>query len=159
MFSQAVVGGIWLAMLGISSTIPATLAQDSSNVTCMSSFYWANNDMGQNPCIVASYLDTQCPPTGFTIEPVSAGIPYEPPAGALANACECNTVLYSLMSACAACQGATHLSWASWTQACNETSSSLPMGIPPGTAVPAWAFIGIDAGGTWNETAALLNAC
>lgn len=39
---------------------------------------------------------------------------YLGPTLALANPCQCNTVVYSLMSACGACQGRTYDSYASF---------------------------------------------
>jgi len=75
--------------------------------------------------------------------------------------CECNTVmfrcavnlhthpeqvlivrLHSLYMACTACQNVTTQSWTYWSQSCDEVHiTQYPWSIPPGTAVPNWAFL------------------
>jgi len=57
--------------------------------------------------------------------------------------CACSTVVYSLLSACSACQEGSIREWPVYSQNCTNTSS--PDGvysftIPPGTAVPNWAY-------------------
>ncbi|KAF9246139.1 hypothetical protein BU15DRAFT_70255 [Melanogaster broomeanus] len=112
---------------------------------------------------------------GFSIPALPQGEEYTAPSGTNANRCECNTVAYSLVSACAACQDANYISWPAWIINCNATAvrqvaffllakhivigfSSLPEAPPPGTVVPPWAFISVNQNGTWNATAASLNA-
>ncbi|KAF8843547.1 hypothetical protein BDN67DRAFT_1000775 [Paxillus ammoniavirescens] len=110
----------WALLCTSLSGLPATLAQES-NATCQPSFTWADNSLGQSPCIVASYLESQCFTNGFNIQGLNPGQYYGAPSGAYANPCECNTVAYSLVSACGACQGAVYLTWPAWTVNCNAT--------------------------------------
>jgi hypothetical protein len=78
---------------------------------------------------------------------------YAPP---VANECECNTVVYSLISACADCQGAFYSTWADWAVNCTGTRflSSFPEAIPAGTAVPHWAYLDIVGTGRYSPLAA-----
>ncbi|KIJ69011.1 hypothetical protein HYDPIDRAFT_36114 [Hydnomerulius pinastri MD-312] len=155
--SHSMVCWISLALLGIITSIPETLAQ-GTNATCSSSFAWANNSLGQTPCTVSSYLEAQCLTGGYFVPALPEGDYYTPPSGQYANACECNAVAYSLVSACAACQGAEFAPWQAWITNCNSSSANLPEAVPPGTAVPSWAYIPVNENGNWNSTAALLNA-
>jgi len=67
--------------------------------------------------------------------------------------CKCNTVVYSLLSACGACQGATWLPWSVYTTNCSSIyhTSSFPNPVPDGTYVPYWALIDVTVEGTWNS--------
>ncbi|KAI0249314.1 hypothetical protein BJV78DRAFT_1228690 [Lactifluus subvellereus] len=55
-------------------------------VICSQTWQWTSNSFGQNPCIVAAYLMATCN------------------GGYDGDLCKCNTVVYSLLSACDACQ-------------------------------------------------------
>ena len=48
----------------------------------------------------------------FDIQALPPGRMYGGPTAAQSNLCECNTVVYSLVSACAACQGSTWILYA-----------------------------------------------
>lgn len=90
---------------------------------------------------------------------VSALLPnqhYIGPTAAIANQCQCSTVMYSMMGGCSACQNATIISWASWSAACTSVFVDIfPQDIPAGTAVPGWAFDNVTAIGTFDPQAAL----
>ncbi|KIK98729.1 hypothetical protein PAXRUDRAFT_133604 [Paxillus rubicundulus Ve08.2h10] len=152
----------WALLCALPSGLqPATLAQES-NATCQPRFAWADNSLGQSPCIVAPYLESQCFTNGLCRLNPQAGQYYEAPSGAYANPCECNTVAYSLVSACGACQGAIYLTWPARTVNCNATADSqfsgLPQAPPLGTAAPPWAFLGLGIDDTWNGEASYINA-
>jgi len=87
-----------------------------------------NNSLGQDPCVVASYLESVCwgggtqfsflvclslgmtsSGTDFTVSALPPDTHYAAPTVAEANSCECSTVTYSLISACVDCQNATFL--------------------------------------------------
>ncbi|KAF9234485.1 hypothetical protein BU15DRAFT_52578 [Melanogaster broomeanus] len=160
MFFRLVVYRAPLVLLGIFSGLRTTLAQ-SSNATCSASYSWAMNSLRQSPCLVAAYLESQCinslfqrvcivihnrtyiqGPTEIEVPAHPNGQPYIAPSGTRANRCECNTVVYSLVSACGACQGANHLSWQGWIINCNVTADRqvvFPGATPMGTAIPPWA--------------------
>ncbi|KAL4077114.1 hypothetical protein V8B97DRAFT_1391957 [Scleroderma yunnanense] len=121
--------------------IRVTFAQ-FSNVECSTNYSWTKNIVGESPCTIASSLEAQCYPGGFNISALSSGSWYIGPNTTQANSCECNAVVYSLVSACGACQGSTWVSWHSWIAECsNYTSYDLPEA--PGIIVPSWAYLSI----------------
>ena len=82
----------------------------------------AYNSLDQNPCAVAAYLEATCNmgceylacvhgnstliSAAWTFEPLPTGYQYgAPDEDWRTDLCMCNTVLYSLVSACDACQG------------------------------------------------------
>ncbi|KAK0240044.1 hypothetical protein EDD85DRAFT_471810 [Armillaria nabsnona] len=118
----------------------------TTNATCVSSYSWANNALGQSPCLVASYLETACLNTTFLVPALPNGSHYTGPNTAQANLCNCNTVTYSLISACADCQNRQYLNWGNWTADCAVVAIGLfPKPVPAGTAIPQWANININS--------------
>ncbi|KAH9047160.1 hypothetical protein EDB84DRAFT_1463058 [Lactarius hengduanensis] len=74
---------------------------------CTAGWEWSSNSLGQNPCNVAAYLEATCGTGLFKIDPLPQGSLYRGPDVSQSNLCECNTVVYSLVSACGACQGSS----------------------------------------------------
>jgi hypothetical protein len=97
---------------------------------CLICWYCAQsyNSLGQNPCTVAAYLMSTCNGgcelssslpcpcifepcrlisfSAFAIKTLAPGYHYTGPGGYDdTDLCKCNTVTYSLLSACVACQG------------------------------------------------------
>jgi len=143
---SAVVSAVHI--LGLSSSV----AGQASGVVCGSNYTWAENSFRQNPCIVASYLQGVCSSGGFTVQPLPPNTHYAPPE---ANECECNTVVYSLISACADCQGSFYSTWDDWSMNCTGVYiQTFPEAIPAGTAVPAWAYEDVLIAGTYSPAAA-----
>jgi len=66
--------------------------------------------------------------------------------------CKCNTVTYSLLSACVACQGEEWISWPKYMHNCSKVlpSSSFPNPVPHGTRVPYWVLIDVTIKDTWD---------
>jgi hypothetical protein len=82
------------------------------------------NSLGQNPCTVAAYLLSTCNQgcelfsclhepcclisfAAYTLKALQGpDYDYAPSSPSLSDLCQCNTVTYSLLSACEACQGA-----------------------------------------------------
>ncbi|KAN0119069.1 hypothetical protein V8E52_004516 [Russula decolorans] len=81
--------------------------------------------------------------------------------------CKCNTVTYSLLSACVACQEEEWISygipfvviikslgliWPKYMHNCTKVlpSSSFPNPVPYGTRVPYWALIDVTVKDTWD---------
>ncbi|KDQ10165.1 hypothetical protein BOTBODRAFT_498785 [Botryobasidium botryosum FD-172 SS1] len=131
------------------------LAQ-TTTVVCDATITWILNSKVQSPCLVAAYLLGNCVPDG-TVSSVPALVNsgnYSGPTPATANDCRCSSVVYNLLSACAYCQHGTSIPWATWNASC--TPYPLIQGqyiypIPPGTAVPGWAYITPDSmGGAFN---------
>ncbi|KAF8341667.1 uncharacterized protein EI90DRAFT_3285711 [Cantharellus anzutake] len=133
------------------------LAQ-GSNVTCLPGFDWALNSAKETPCKVASELQAVCvggggvpplPPGGHYIGPVNGDDRNSP------NYCICTSIVYGLVSACAACQNGTFISYPAWTVDCTNISTVegmyRPSLIPSGTLVPRWAYLKPSSyGGLFN---------
>ncbi|KAJ3505214.1 hypothetical protein NMY22_g17660 [Coprinellus aureogranulatus] len=63
---------------------------------------------------------------------------YGIPSGSRLKDCQCNTVFYNLINACATCQNGDIVMWTDYISPCEEVwVGSLPGGIPSGIAVPA----------------------
>ncbi|KAJ7273317.1 hypothetical protein C8J57DRAFT_1506841 [Mycena rebaudengoi] len=128
-----------------------------TNATCSPTFGWASNSLGQSPCSVAAFLGSVCH-TAFVVPalPNSTNL-YAPPSVNEVNPCACSSVFYSLLQACAACQGATLLPWSKFDANCVMVYSQIfDENIPAGTAVPHWAYQDVNAqtDGTFNITLA-----
>jgi len=74
------------------------------------------------------------------------------------NACICNTIVYSLLCACDACQGESWLSWPKWSYNCSDLYPTYSPAIPNGTRVPHWAYLDVayNFNSSWNATGAVL---
>ncbi|KAI0342880.1 hypothetical protein BDW22DRAFT_162018 [Trametopsis cervina] len=135
---------------------PERAPAQTTSVICQAGTSWMDNAVGQTPCLIAAFLIGQCLPVPSTavVLPLS-NIPgfvdyYAPPqASALAPTdCACNTVLYSLLAACGACQSQGWTAWANWEQNCPQVYvAGFPAKIPPTTRVPEWAYIDITKQG------------
>jgi len=115
---------------------------------------WTFNSLDQNACTVAAHLMSTCNGGTFTIDALIPGYSYTGPTGIDdTNLCKCNTVTYSLISACDACQGAVWTSWSEYSSNCTKTlpPSSFPNPVPSGTRVPQWALIDITSGNNWSS--------
>jgi len=118
---------------------------------------WSYNSLGQSPCGVAAYLEAVCNGGLWEIEPLPQGRLYRGPDAGQDNLCECNTVVYSLISACGACQGSKWILWSDWSFNCSSvaSASTYPKPISAGTRVPHWAYLNITPTvDTWDPTAA-----
>ncbi|TEB26545.1 hypothetical protein FA13DRAFT_1737195 [Coprinellus micaceus] len=106
------------ALLWLVATVTLVLGQDSDVHTCQADLSWMVNSRGQTPCLLASYLQSQCRPMEVNAIPV--GTHYlGPQSPAEANECVCSTVVYNLISACAACQGRRWASFTNWSTNCS----------------------------------------
>jgi len=71
-------------------------------------------------------------------------LPKKDPNGTSGLTCECDTVMYSLYMACSNCQGGSIASWTDWIVNCDNVAvAQYPHDIPPGTAVPHWAYCNV----------------
>lgn len=150
----------WILLYILALTGIRVIFAQISDVGCSGGYSWANNVMGQNPCIVASSLESECVPGGFNVSALPPGTHYIGPNATQANPCECNTVVYSLISACGACQGEIFITWNAWSAECgNYTSNDLSqIPAPTDIVVPPWAFLAIGSDENWNQTAAYENS-
>ncbi|KAH9955186.1 hypothetical protein BGW80DRAFT_375934 [Lactifluus volemus] len=128
----------------------------SQSATCArpGSWDWTFNSMGQDPCTVAALLESPCYGLTPSIPPLSPGSTYSGTTGSSYDGptCMCSTVVYSLLSACAACQGGSWISWSNYIPNCSGSDLSIPYlyAIPNGTYVPYWARIDVTVKGTWD---------
>ncbi|KAK0483724.1 hypothetical protein IW261DRAFT_976498 [Armillaria novae-zelandiae] len=101
---------------------------------------------------VAAYLISQCTDEPFTLNPLPAGTHYVGPTSPQdANECECSSVVYSLVSACAACQERNYEGWDVWRTNCSNIYYSVfPKNIPILTTVPVWAYVDYTDIDTFN---------
>jgi len=124
---------------------------------CSAGWEWSYNTLDQNPCNVAASLEAWCNGGQFEIPQLPPGRHYGGPDVGEDNSCTCNTVTYSLVSACAACQGSsTWVQWTSWSTNCSTVAppSIYPNPIPSDTRVPHWAYIDVVTANNWTVAAA-----
>ncbi|KAG8718817.1 hypothetical protein FRC09_012059 [Ceratobasidium sp. 395] len=104
----------------------------------------ANNAKGQSPCLVAAFLQAQCfSNKQWDVPVLTSGGHYLPPTGDVATGCACASPVYSLLSACAACQSASYITWGEWTANCPSAfinNGTFPFQVPSNTTVPNWAM-------------------
>ncbi|KAH9161344.1 hypothetical protein EDB89DRAFT_2031093 [Lactarius sanguifluus] len=138
---------------------------------------WTYNSLEQAPCSTAGYLAAQCGNGQFTIPQLAAGNHYTGPSGGSDDGiCQCNSVLYSLISGCAGCQKGTWLSYDEWTANCSSRAAMstfvlqcsvvvhntekiiwwgrFPQSISNSTRVPAWAFLNVSTSQPWDNITA-----
>ncbi|KAH9956714.1 hypothetical protein BC827DRAFT_1385884 [Russula dissimulans] len=124
---------------------------------CTAGLQWSYNSLGQTPCEVTAYLVGVCTGDVFLIPPIGSVPFYFGPDTQLESdaGCLCTTLVYSLFSACGACQGSAWMKWSQWSYNCSEgLSNEYPYPIPDGTRVPHWAYLDVITADTWNITAA-----
>ncbi|KAG9051111.1 hypothetical protein FS837_011957 [Tulasnella sp. UAMH 9824] len=127
-----------------------------STAACYAQYQWMSNSRNQDPCVVAAYLQAQCTPNEtFTVIGLHGEGPYNPPPSDAANLCRCNSVVYSLLSACSICQGGNTNSWSEWTENCSSAAAQdgYPQVVPFQVIIPRWAeTLPSETGGTFNVT-------
>jgi len=117
---------------------------------------WTFNTLGQSPCEVASYLGGTCFNGVYNVPPLNENQTlYSGPAAGSASDCECNTVRYSILSACAACQSQDFLPWPIFSGNCTRVFvGDFPKQIPSYTRIPHYAFLSLGTDNRFNLTAA-----
>ncbi|KAF9507618.1 hypothetical protein BS47DRAFT_288287 [Hydnum rufescens UP504] len=142
MISIIVPVGVFIAHL---LTLPTVQAQ-TSNVTCLPSFNWSDNSLGQSPCLQAAWLQAECNDGNWRVNSLPPDYQYIGPTSdnSTENACICTTVVYNLLSACGACQNLTWITWTTWSFYCVDyryiKEGTYNVTIPYGTSISAWAF-------------------
>ncbi|KIK57656.1 hypothetical protein GYMLUDRAFT_75271 [Collybiopsis luxurians FD-317 M1] len=144
--------GVLALFLGCVRSQTVTLASCDAST----GFSWSYNSLDQDPCTVATYLGGVCNSGQYTIPAINSTQFYSGPSSTAQNECRCSTVLYSLLMACAECQGATTINWSSYSQSCSTVYTGIFLDtIPSGTKVPNWAYQNVTSGG-FNATLAQL---
>ncbi|KAG7442072.1 uncharacterized protein BT62DRAFT_922890 [Guyanagaster necrorhizus] len=130
-------------------------ARAQSDATCTDSAYsWSFNSLDQSPCDIGKALGGVCT-TDFTIQALPSGYHYSGISAGYATDCVCNTVYYSLLNVCAACQGGSVSVWDEWDTNCTTTYQTYPENIPAGTAVPHYAYLSLLSNGTFDFSSAM----
>ncbi|KAH7908770.1 hypothetical protein BJ138DRAFT_1181525 [Hygrophoropsis aurantiaca] len=140
---------------------------NSAGVCLASTGYsWAVNSLNQDPCQVANdlFAADPCNQTDVSYPPLTvitgSGSYYTGPQANQSTSCTCNTVIYSLASACGLCQNGTFLYWSEWTDNCYATDTvyqEWPASIPSDTTIPPWAYMPLVSG-FWSNVQAQSNA-
>ncbi|KAF8333002.1 hypothetical protein F5887DRAFT_995123 [Amanita rubescens] len=140
---------------------PAVLAQspEHTNIAVCTddNFTWAFNSLGQSPCYVAWAVTPPCAPPLDELypPPLPSGYTYAGLSSDQANNCTCNSITYSLICACGACQDGNCVSWSNYTQHCNQTwLMQYPETIQNDTSIPHWAYLDVSIDNGFNVTAA-----
>ncbi|KAH9973142.1 hypothetical protein BGW80DRAFT_1445676 [Lactifluus volemus] len=110
----------------------------------VSSLEWTYNSLGQNPCLVSATLLSTCYGGRFNLQALQQGYAYAGPTPDDNTTCKCSPVVYSLLSACDACQGSTWFNWYNYSPHC------IPEQPPSSIRVPHWALIDITIEATWD---------
>ncbi|KAK0197016.1 hypothetical protein F5146DRAFT_24613 [Armillaria mellea] len=146
----------WAVLFPLVQLVPLVVSQ-ASPVVCNASINstWSFNSLNQSPCIVAAYLGGVCNSGNFTVTPLSSGQEYSGPTLEQANACRCSSVFYSLVSACALCQGNAWERWSLFNRNCTD-GLNVPVGkfnedIPGQTAVPHWTYQNVSVTDIFDE--------
>jgi len=146
-----------VAFLFFAGSVTAQIV--ATDCTLPNTYNWTYNTLNQNPCKVAAYLLSTCSGGTFTVDPLLPGQTYIGPGG-LDNddMCKCNTIVYCLISACDACQGADWITWPLWSRNCTNVSppSTFPNPVPAGIRIPQWALQDVTRLdlSLWNTTQA-----
>ncbi|KAH9973131.1 hypothetical protein BGW80DRAFT_286772 [Lactifluus volemus] len=144
-----------LTILSLFTAYALVQAQVTAPNCTVSSLGWSFNSIGQNPCTVAAFLQSTCYQGSFAIGPLPQGYEYGGPDAHENTTCKCSTVVYSLLSACDACQGSGWFRWYDYSTNCTTgepSASSFVNPVPQGTRVPYWALIDVTVQGTWNSS-------
>ncbi|KIJ35818.1 hypothetical protein M422DRAFT_261771 [Sphaerobolus stellatus SS14] len=117
---------------------------------------WTFNQKGVPPCDLAVSIDHLCFPneTAYPFllnltDPSSNS--YGGPSTSFSNKCDCSTVQYALLSACAFCQNGMIGLWGEWSSDCAPADISItrfPLGFN-GTDIPIWAFVNVTEDNQW----------
>ncbi|KAA1469436.1 hypothetical protein DENSPDRAFT_878916 [Dentipellis sp. KUC8613] len=123
---------------------------------CSAGWDWMYNSLHQSPCVVGAYIASVCNNGLFSVVPLPSGQHYVGPEAGLSSPCLCNTVSYSLFSACDLCQGGFPTTWSDWHLNCTAVSPDgvLEVDIPNSTKVPQWAFQNVTATNMWSNATA-----
>ncbi|KAF7760945.1 hypothetical protein Agabi119p4_10354 [Agaricus bisporus var. burnettii] len=135
---------VYLAVVALLPVVSLSQSVTEAAVCDVPELNWTFNSVGKSPCEVATTLAVDCADQGFYLIPkLPARARYIGPE--IQNSCQCNTVYYSLLSACAACQGAGWISWPRFAMNCTLADiSQFPLPLLHDVKVPGWAYADIE---------------
>ncbi|KAI0250875.1 hypothetical protein BJV78DRAFT_526497 [Lactifluus subvellereus] len=144
------------SFLFLSGFAVAQVIVPNCSWSTLSQWNWTFNSLDQNACTVAGYLESTCNFGSWNITAISApGNVYLGPSGTDdGNLCKCNTVSYSLLSACSSCQGGSWQYWSEYSFNCTKilAPSSFPNPVPDGIRVPQWALLDVTLENNWDPS-------
>ncbi|CUA78411.1 hypothetical protein RSOLAG22IIIB_07064 [Rhizoctonia solani] len=79
----------------------------------------------------------------WNVTSLPTGTQYIAPTNQEVTGCACSSPVYALLSACAACQGRSYVTWGQWTSNCPTgliNNGSFPFQVPTDTEMPQWAL-------------------
>ncbi|KAK0435848.1 hypothetical protein EV421DRAFT_1833830 [Armillaria borealis] len=123
---------------------------------CDFAYSWSFNSLNQSPCDIGRALGGVCT-ADFSIQALPSGYHYSGVGAIYTSDCVCNTVYYSLLNVCAACQGGSVSVWGEWEANCTTTYQGYPVNIPDGTAVPHYAYQYLFSNGTFDFASAIVD--
>ncbi|KDQ49961.1 hypothetical protein JAAARDRAFT_42452 [Jaapia argillacea MUCL 33604] len=150
------------SLLLVASVLPLRAIGQADNVArCNVASPISQNLLGQDDCAIATSLKGICLGDLTPLRPLPFGFVYQGPELAYntVNPCTCSTVFYTMVSACAWCQGGKIGMYSEWIGNCSTKMDLIgfPGTLPIGTSIPHWAYTDPDAtGGTFNASTALL---
>lgn len=158
---HAMVDSLFVTFLALLLITGSAHAQVSGPNCSDPSMAWSFNSLSQGPCMVAAFLGAVCNNGKFEIPALLPQNSYTGPSGLDdGDSCKCNTVTYSLLSACAACQEGSWITYPAWITNCTSVSAAGTFSepIPIGSRVPNWAYLDPTRASDdkWNASAAQL---
>jgi len=145
-----------IVIYGLISTASIASGQETTAECSAPGSGWSFNSLLQSPCLVTAYLASPCASNGdYVVSSLNSTNFYLPSNHG--DICECNSVVYSLFSACAACQNALIGSWSVYRLTCSTVDGMdghYPMQVPAGTAIPRWAYQQVFGTNRFNVTLA-----
>ncbi|WVW80657.1 hypothetical protein I302_102643 [Kwoniella bestiolae CBS 10118] len=140
---RTTIDPLWVIFL---LTLLGGVKGQTTNATCFSTNEnkWMFNNAGESPCAVWSKVQSLCiPQTSYINVPplLDQSYSYNLPNGG-SSGCQCNTVSYSLMSACALCQypSASLPSEQDWSGNCRNYAND-GLGFDTSVlSIPAFAY-------------------
>jgi len=145
------------AVVPVGAQAQAQIQAPDCLPAAMANWNWTYNSLNQAPCKTAAYLAAPCHDGQFTIQQIpEKGHCDGPTKSDAGDICRCNSVYYSLISACVGCQKGVWISYEQWHANCTNVSpmSTFPQGINNDTSVPAWAFVNVSETIPWDNVTA-----
>ncbi|TRM62590.1 hypothetical protein BD626DRAFT_497860 [Schizophyllum amplum] len=153
------ISAVTVALLSARS-VEGQNSTSSASAQCTDSNYdWTYNTLTQSPCDVLVYLGAVCNSGIFSVPSLETDEQYVGPDPAYATECRCNTVFYSVLAACSACQDAEYIEWSTYSANCSSVAiAQYPEDIPSGTRVPHWAYQDVVSNDTFSLQTAINDA-
>lgn len=155
------IGTLFLVPLVIVARV---YAQSTNIIECIPEYQWSINHRNQTPCLVAAYLESACSGRPHQVNGIPPDTHYIGPISSDADACQCNTVTYSLVQACGGCQNRSQfISFTQWANNCPQEAivpvGQFPRAFPDAVEVLSWAELNISqTNNTFNPAAAAREA-